>query len=267
MVYQSATLELARPKRIGFEVKDEPLTPNSYFQKLFPAQTQQFGPAFLELKESSGTGLTKITPISINVDLFSSIFSDSRLGLSVVYFEPEMQFYYNSPFQLVFKPVSPEKLQLLYRGLLIQAAKSFNHDVNILNLFCEFRSDRIAKAVVQRAKSVLAADSSFFSATSPHQRIQGPELHERLMRVLCETMLEPREGACLTVTEAYRIFCRLSEQRSLGQIKRSMFKEIMRDLIKDVHGLGLRRDVPDSSNKQQEAWRGLKVVDVEVLAA
>ncbi len=87
------------------------------------------------------------------------------------------------------------------------------------------------------------------------------------MRVMCETMLEKREGACLTVTEAYRVFCGLSEQRSLGQIKRSMFKEIMRDLVRDVHGLGLRRDVPDSKNKQQEAWRGLKFVDVEVLAA
>jgi hypothetical protein len=45
-----------------------------------------------------------------------------------------------------------------------------------------------------------------------------------------------------------------------------MFKEIMRDLVKDVHGLGLRRDVPDSQNKQQEAWRGLKFVEAEVLA-
>ena len=41
----------------------------------------------------------------------------------------------------------------------------------------------------------------------------------------------------------------------------------MRDLVKDVHGLGLRRDVLDSANKQQEAWRGLKLVNVEVLAA
>lgn len=41
----------------------------------------------------------------------------------------------------------------------------------------------------------------------------------------------------------------------------------MRDLVRDVHDLGLRRDVPDSQNKQQEAWRGLKFVDVEVLAA
>ena len=86
------------------------------------------------------------------------------------------------------------------------------------------------------------------------------------MRVLVETMLERREGACLTVTQAYQIFCKLSQQRSLGQLKRSMFKETMKDLVKDVHGLGLRRDVPDKENKQQEAWKGLAVVEAEVLA-
>jgi hypothetical protein len=80
-------------------------------------------------------------------------------------------------------------------------------------------------------------------------------------------MLERREGACLTVTQAYQVFCRLSEQRSLGHLKRSIFKEIMRDLVRDVHGFGLRRDVPDALNKQQEAWKGLKLVDSETLAA
>ena len=30
--------------------------------------------------------------------------------------------------------------------------------------------------------------------------------------------------------------------------------------ILDEFGLGLRRDVPNSESKQQEAWRGLKLV-------
>src|SRR5664279_5078804 len=88
---------------------------------------------------------------------------------------------------------------------------------------------RVAKAVVQRAKSILAANSSFFSATAQNQRIRGPELYERLIHVLVETMLEPMEGACLTVTEAYNAFCQLSQQRGLGMLKRSMFRELMRD--------------------------------------
>ena len=118
-----------------------------------------------------------------------------------------------------------------------------------------------------RAKSVIAADQTFFAAESPNQRIRGPELPERLMRVLCETMLEPQEGACLTVTQAYQVFCRLSQQHHLGQLKRSMFKATMQDLVRDVHGVALRRDVPDALGKQQEAWRGVKLIEAEPLAA
>jgi hypothetical protein len=86
------------------------------------------------------------------------------------------------------------------------------------------------------------------------------------MRVLCETMLEKNEGSYLTVTQAYKFFCQLAQQRQLGTLKRSMFKATMQDLVRDLHGLGLRRDVVDNFGKQQEAWRGLRVVEAEVLA-
>jgi hypothetical protein len=69
------------------------------------------------------------------------------------------------------------------------------------------------------------------------------------------------------VTQAYQLFCKLSQQRQLGELKRSMFKEIMRDLVKDAYGLGLRRDVLDQMKKQQEAWKGLAVIDAEMAAA
>jgi hypothetical protein len=78
-------------------------------------------------------------------------------------------------------------------------------------------------------------------------------------------MLEQSEGGCLTVSEAYQVFCKLAQQNSLDQIKRSMFKEIMRDLIKDEFGVGLRRDVLNAENKQQEGWRGLKLLGMEGL--
>jgi hypothetical protein len=100
--------------------------------------------------------------------------------------------------------------------MLIRCAQELNGETDKVNLFAEFRSDKNARAVTTRAKSILAAGQDFFSATSPHQRIRGPELHERLARVLVETMLEPREGSCFTVTQAYNVFCRLSQQRQLG---------------------------------------------------
>lgn len=39
------------------------------------------------------------------------------------------------------------------------------------------------------------------------------------------------------------------------------------DLVRDVYGLGLRRDVLDSKNKQQVGWKGLRVVEAKVLDA
>ena len=104
-------------------------------------------------------------------------------------------------------------------------------DVQLFNLFSKFRSDAITKLIIQRAKSILAADESFFSATSPNQRKEGPELPERLGRVFIESMLEKRPGSILTVTQAYTMFCNLSQQRNLNPINRADFKEMMKDMM------------------------------------
>ena len=235
---------------------DAPTTPNSYFQKLFPSQTAQFGSAFLQLRETDDMGKVKINPISINVDFFASIISDPALGLSVVYFEPEMQFYFNSAFQPVFKPTSPEKLQSLYRGLLIKAAQSFTQEVNILNLFVEFRSDKIAKAVVQRAKSILAADSSFFSATSSHQRIRGVEMVERVARKFVDEVLSAEPGQILKLGDAYAVFRGLLKERDLPDIKRSDFKAVVVPLIKDQFNVCLRNDLAGAGVR---GWKGVAI--------
>jgi len=264
-----ANLKIYSPNQniCNFAASESPATPNEWFAQKYAEQIKKFGSPFLELNQALDEFTVQILPVSINVDFFAGVLGGRKeLGHHVIYFEPEMQWYYLDS-DGVYKPTNAEKLANLYRALMMKCASEMPGNVHKLNLFHEFRSDRGSKAVVQRAKSILAADASFFSTTSPHQRVQGSELHERLMRVLVETMLERREDASLTVTEAYQAFCRLSEQRSLGHMKRSMFKEIMRDLIKDEFGLALRRDVPDALDKQQEAWKGVRLVEVETLAA
>jgi len=265
----SARLELNLPKpEWAATITKQTITPAIWFAQKFPDQVNQFGCPFLEMRESSCDGFSRITPISINHDFFAAMLGgDARLGHSVVYFDPEMQFYYREPVQHLYKPTSPEKLQNYYRSMLLRCATELGREADKLNLFAEFRNDKNSRAVVNRAKSVLAADQTFFSATSPHQRVKGPELHERLARVVVETMLEQRPDSILTMTQAYDVFCKLSQQRSLAQIKRSMFKEMMRDVVKDVYGMALRNDLPDQNNKQQVGWKGLGVIDAEVLAA
>jgi hypothetical protein len=75
-------------------------------------------------------------------------------------------------------------------------------------------------------------------------------------------MLEKNEGSYLTVTQAYKYFCQLAQTRQLAQMKWSMFKATMADLMKEQFGLPLRRDVANESGKQQEARRGVKLIEV-----
>jgi len=84
---------------------------------------------------------------------------------------------------------------------------------------------------------------------------------------LVETMLSHSNNDCLTVTQAYNHFCRLAELRQLGSIKRSVFKTTMVDLMLDRFGLALRRDVPDALGKHQEAWKGVKLLETDILVA
>jgi hypothetical protein len=145
---------------------------------------------------------------------------------------------------------------LLYRGLLIQAAKSFSHDVNILNLFVEFRSDKTARAVVQRAKSILAADSTFFSATSLHSRIRGIELHERVARKFVDELLTSEPGQILRLADAHAVFRDLLRAKELPDIKRSDFKAVVGPLITSQFNVCLRNDLDGAGIR---GWKGVRL--------
>jgi hypothetical protein len=257
-IYGTLELNLPKPQHWADESKPaKPRTPSEYFAQLFPAQVKQYGCPFLELCENSCDGFIRVTPISINVDFFASVFSDPRLGMSVVYFEPEMQWYYRETYG-IYRITSLEKLQNLFRGLLMRCAESMSNDVNKLNLVVEFRSDKVAKAVVHRAKSILAAGSDFFSAKSPYQRILGPEIHQRIAQVFVE-QLERDPGQILTIKLAYELFSQYLKQKDMPVLKRSEVKVLLAELIREQYGLGLRNDLIDAENQRQQCgWKGLR---------
>ncbi|MEI7808385.1 MAG: hypothetical protein WCJ07_07855 [Verrucomicrobiota bacterium] len=233
----------------------------------YPDAYENHGSPFLELTEQADRFATQILPVTINTDFFAAALSGRRdLGLHVIYLENELAWYFKDS-DGIYKVTTAEKLMNQYRALMMKCAQNMPANVHKLNLVHEWRGDRTCKAIIQRAKSILAADQSYFSPTSTHQRIRGPELHERLMRVLCETMLQPSSDDCLTVSQAYDAFCHLAEQRQLGTLKRSQFKATMTDLMREQFGVGLRRDVPDSLGRHQEAWKGVRLVEAETLAA
>ena len=241
-----------------------PKTPNEWFVSRYQTAYENHGSPFIELVQPIDQFSSQVNPLSINPDFFAAVLGGRKeFGHHVIYYEPELQWYFKDSDQ-IYKTTTSEKLQNLYRALMIKCAEELPANVHKLNLFHEWRSDKVAKLVVHRAKSILACNHTFFSATSKNQRVKGPEIPEKLARVLVETMLEPRPDSIVTVTQAYNTFCRLAQQRSLGQLKRSTFREMMRDLVRDVHGMSLRNDVPDSDNHCQQAWKGLRLVEAEV---
>lgn len=241
------------------EARNGVKTLNQHFAHLFPTQTSQFGQAVLEVAQRDNTGQVQTTPLCINHDSFAAYLSDSGLGLDVVYFEPDMQFYYSSAFDPVFKPVSPEKLQNLYRGLVLRSSGLLNTINAKLNIWAEFRSDKTVRTVVSRAKSILAADSSFFSASSPHQRIKGIELHERVARRFVDELLTCTPGQTLLLTDAFSKFCELLKQNSLEPVKRAEFKNMVVPLIKSQFDVCLRNDLKIDERQGVRGWKDLSL--------
>jgi hypothetical protein len=249
------------PNQLSYNLLlDEPKTLNQHFAHLFPPQTAQFGQAFLEVALRDDTGQIQTTPVCLNHDAFAASLSDPELGLDVVYYEPDMQFYYKEPFLNIYKPVSGEKLQGLYRGLLMRSAGLLKTTNAKLNIWAELRSDKNARLVVQRAKSILAADSTFFSATSSHQRVRGQELTERVARRFVDEMLTGEPGQILRLADAYAVFRGLLKLRDLPDMRRSEFKAVVAPLVRDQFNLGLRNDlISQESQVQQCGWKGLRL--------
>jgi len=260
-------LNLHKPRRFIPGEPELPLTPNSWWVSRYPVAYHNHGSPFLELTEQADRFNAQILPVTINTDFMAGALGGRRdLGHCVIYLEGELAFYFKDADGL-YKTTSSDKLMNQYRALMMQCAQDMPPNIHKLNLVHEWRGDRTCKAIVIRAKSILAADSSFFAADSPNQRVRGPELAERLMKNLCETMLQQCENGCLTVTQVYRAFCGLAAQRQLGTLKRSLFKATMQDLMREQFGVSLRRDLPDALGRQQEGWKNIKLLDAETLAA
>ena len=263
-----ATLQLKKwedPWPPDCQPNKKPQTPSEWFSKRFPEQASIFGTPFLEVVHPQSDGLDKINPISANIDFFAGILGGNKsMGHQVVYFQPQMEFYFYDVRDKIFKPTSDEKLGNLLRALLMKCAEELPDEVHKYNLFQEFRSDKTVRSIVRRAKSVLAADHSFFSVDSKNERQKGPELYERLTRVYAEEILERQEGSVLTLAHAFMVFQQFLKQRDMPHIKRTEFKAMLAPVVRDTFNLGLRNDVFDQTTQHQTiGWKGLRAVEVE----
>jgi len=233
----------------------QPETPNRWFALRYKEQVEVYGSPFLELEESDSSA--QVLLVSINIDFFASVLGGRRdLGHHIIYFEQDMAWYYKDT-DNIFKPTTADKLANQYRALLMKCASEMPANVDKLNLFHEFRSDKTARAVVNRAKSILAASSDFFNATSPHQRIRGIELHERLARKFVDELLSADPGNILMLQDAYLAFSSLLKQRELEPLKRSDFKAMVVPYIKDEFNVALRNDLVVDGRQGVRGWKNV----------
>jgi hypothetical protein len=238
-------------------------TPNEWFAQRYPTAYENHGSPFLELFQPDQFTV-QILPVTLNHDFFAAVLGGSKeLGHHVIYFEPEMMWYFKDS-DGIFKSTTAEKLMTVYRALMMKAAQDLPANVNKLNLVHEWRGDRTAKTIIQRAKSILAADHTFFSPTSPNQRIRGPELFERLAKVYVEEVLERVPGETLLLTDAFDHFCEYLRRKNMPVVKRQMFKALIPPAIREQYELGIRNDLHDpSGGGWHSGWKGIRVMDME----
>lgn len=261
---ENATLVLKKQDvgELMMNVRFPPSTASEWFSSKFPLQAKIYGCPFLELK-SSETSM----PLSINIDFFAAILGgDQRLGHRVIYIESEFSFYFYDPRDHIFKPTSEEKLQNLLRAYLIRCAEELPNSVHKLALFHEFRQDKHIRTIVHRAKSILAADSSFFAIGSPNQRNQGPESYEKLANYFVQQGFKREPGEILTLADAFNSYTHLLKHKDMDPIKRPFFKGMVIPIVKEEFKVSLRNDLLTSGNpKQLCGWKDLRM-DMDTLA-
>lgn len=231
-----------------------------WFCQCFPTQVRVFGSPFLEEQQVDYLGNNTSRPLAPNLDcLAACLGGDERLGHRIIYYAAELQFYYYDPRDQMYHATTDQKVGNLLRGLLARCATEVKGEEHLFNTFHTFRADAVVKAVVNRAKSVLEASPDFFSATSPNQRLAGPEIHQRLALVFAQKLVEPCPNNILTIGQTYALFNRFAQSRNMPSIKRSDFKSLMAETIRDAYGLGVRNDLMNAeTQKQQCGWLGLR---------
>lgn len=240
--------------------QNPPATPSEWFARRFPAEVNRWGCPFLEeVAVDRVTGRKQITAIALNDNFFASTLSDSQLGHSVVFFEPEQRWYFLEPRDGCFHSTSEAKLMTVLSALLVRCAEEMPATVDKVNLFVKFRVDETLRAVVKKARAVLAADSPFFSPTSPNRRVEGEEQHGRLARQFIGTAVKPQPGHLLSVNDCYAGFAGFCRNNGMEPVARKAFRQLVADIIKEEFGVGFRADLQDAEGRYLRGWKGLAV--------
>ena len=150
-----------------------------------------------------------------------------------------------------------EKLKILLSLHILNCAEELKDPTPKFNLFVRFRQDEELQKVIDKAKSLLAVDQSFFAADSPNIRTGEGAEKERAAKTFINLVIELNPQKSLTVTDSYTAFREFCVKNGLMLVERRHFEDLVREIIVEQYGLNLRNDLPNESGRHQRGWRGL----------
>ena len=262
----TTSFQLSRGEEVPFVFRDvagppqPPATPSEWFARRFPVEVKRWGCPFLEaVVEDVESGIKRTTAVSMNCSFLAAALSDSQLGHSVVFYEPEQQWYFLDPRDGCYHPTSEAKLTTLLSALLVRCAEEMPSTVDKVSLFVKFRDEERLKAVVKHARSILAADSNFFSPTGPNHRTKATEQPAQAARRFIQSTVKPKPDQHLSISDCYAGFEGYCRNNGVEPVARKAFRQMIVEIIREEFGLGLRADLRNAEGRFERGWKGLAV--------
>ncbi len=204
-------------------------------------------------------GFSSTTPLAPNPSFMAAVLGhDDSFPNSVVFFSGDSQFYYFEPLDGKYHACPDQKLGELMRGYFLRCALDLQREVNVYPLFTTFCQDSIIKTIIERAKTILRCSDDYFSVDSLCIRVNGIELHEKLAKRFAQGLVL-RTGNVLLVGLAYEKYSVLVRENDLEPVKRSVFKEMMKPLIRERFEICMRNDLV-VAGRYAQGWKDLGLV-------
>lgn len=210
-------------------------TPNGWFASRFQEEDIAFGSAFFEEFATSLQGSELIRPTVINEDFFAAMLGgETRLGHKMVYL-PADGFWFKDPKVDAFCPTSDKKVEVLLSNYIVRCAEVMGGNVDTMFLIKEHRRPSVLASIVNRAKTVLEANPSFFEGDNAPRRSSNGRVFLPSNASSPEDFIHkafaPKADGIVSVSEAYQKFLGYCEMENLTRVEFREFKQVARELV------------------------------------
>ena len=218
----------------------DPVTPNSWFMKRFPAEVARYGEPFVE-REMTALTMTQVKVYHMNTDTMGAILGgERRLRHQTVFNPSDETFYFWDPEFEAFCPTTEGKLRLLASNFLLKCANACDRHVDIAPLLGPYRDQRALKIIVDKARVILRADKSFFEGEAGKPRyIDGRRVNpqdEPAHRVFVREALQRHPDAILSLSDCYASYVQFCLAQTLPILDKVPFRNAIVHEIRNLRG-------------------------------